>query len=331
LSGATNFLGAGGLSAWFPPEASYHAFWLDKAFVGILWVAVFAMCLVVGLAMMYITQFRRSEDNRRYDLTGGVNPVLLGLWVLSAAGLAVFAFTADFCGFLDRNAPPYGASVIEVTARQWDWEFSYPDGHVADTLHVAMNQPVRLDLHSADVVHALSIPALRINQGILPGRTTRVWFEADMPDTFELRSSVYSGEWYADMHTALVVHRPEDYEAWLLAVGDIFAGRTMVEVGELLYNQKGCAACHSTDGSARVGPSFKDMYGNTFMTRAGVSVVVDEAYVEESILEPNVSVIAGFEPVMTPYAGSITDQEIEALTEWFKTMSGFAATDQEGN
>ncbi len=331
MSGATHFLGAGSLSAWFPPDASQHAFWLDEAFTGILWAAIFALVLVVGLAATYIARLRRPEDNPRWDVTGPVHPGLLGLWVLGAAGLAVFVLASDFCGYLDRSAPPYGASVIEVTARQWDWEFAYPDGHVADTLHVEMDQPVQLDLRSADVVHSLSIPALRINQGILPDRTTRVWFEADRPDTFDLRSSVYSGEWYADMHTALVVHRPADYEAWRLAVSDIFAGRTMAEVGEMLYNRQGCAACHSTDGSARVGPSFLDMYGNTFMTRSGESVLVDDAYIAESILQPNVSVIDGFEPVMTPYEGTITDQEIEALTEWFKTLSRFAAGGQEDN
>ena len=331
MSGATHFLGAGGVSAWFPPEASPQAYLLDKAFGSILAVAVFAVVLVFGLAVTYVIQFRRREDNPEATVTGGANPLFLGLWVLSAAGLALFAFTTDFCGFLDRTVPPYGAEVIDVKAKQWDWEFTYPDGHVADTLHVAMNQPVVLNLSSADVAHSLLIPALRINQAILPDRTTRTWFEADMPDTFALRSSLYSGEWYADMHTALIVHRPEAYEAWHQSVSDIFAGRTLPEVGAILYTRKGCTACHSTDGSARVGPTFMDMFGSTFQTREGVDVVVDAAYVRESILTPNVSVIAGYEPVMTPYEGAITDQEIEALTEWFKTLSGNAAVDQEGN
>jgi cytochrome c oxidase subunit II len=331
LSGATPFLGAGNIAAWFPPEASPQAYWLDKAFGSILVAVVFAVVLVFALAVTYVVQFRRRDENVEAAEAGRPNPVLLGLWIVAAAGLGYFAFTADFCGYLDRNVPPYGAESIDVTAKQWDWTFTYPGGHIADTLHVEMNKPVVLNLTSADVAHALSIPALRINQGILPGRITHAWFQADLPDTFDLRSSVYSGEWYADMHTALIVHRPEDYAAWRQSIDDIFAGRSLPEVGELLYNRKGCAACHSVDGSARVGPSFLDMYGNTFATHEGVDVTVDAAYVRESILTPNVSVIAGFEPVMTPYEGSITDREIEALTEWFKTLSSFAAADQEGN
>ncbi len=326
-----HFLGAGSVSAWFPAEASPQAYWLDKAFSNILVVAIFAVVLVFGLAVTFVIQFRRREANLEAAATGAANPGLLALWVLAAVGLAYFAFTSYFCGFLDRNVPPYGAEVIDVTAKQWDWTFTYDDGHMADTLHVAMNKPVVLNLSSADVAHSLSIPALRINQGILPGRTTRAWFKADMPDTFVIRSSTYSGEWYADMHTALIVHRPEDFEAWQQSVSDIFAGRSLPEVGELLYNRKGCAACHSIDGSKRVGPSFLDMFGNTFPTHEGVDVVVDVAYVRESILTPNVSVIVGYEPVMTPYEGTITDREIEAITEWFKTLSSHAAADQEGN
>jgi len=326
-----HFFGAGGVSAWFPTEASPQAYWLDKAFSNILVVVIFAVVLVFGLAVTYVIQFRRREGNLEAAATGGANPVFLGLWVLAAVGLAIFAFTTDFYGFLDRNVPPYGAEVIDVTAKQWDWAFTYADGHVADTLHVAMNKPVVLNLSSADVAHSLSIPALRINQGILPGRTTRTWFMADWPDTFVLRSSTYSGEWYADMHTALIVHHPVDFAAWQQAVSDIFAGRSLPEVGELLYNRKGCAACHSIDGSKRVGPSFLDMFGKTFPTREGADVNVDAAYVRESILTPNVSVIAGYEPVMTSYEGTITDREIEAVTEWLQTLSSHAAADQEGN
>jgi cytochrome c oxidase subunit 2 len=322
-----NFLAAGQLSAWFPPEASEHAAGVDGAFFGLYVAAAFAVILVFGLAATFVMTFRRKNEDDRGRVTRP-NIVFQALWVLGALGLAVFAFTSGFDGFLDQSVAPYRAYSVDVTARQWDFDFTYPNGFQADTLHVATGIPVQLNLQSEDVAHSLTIPALRLNQGILPDRTTTAWFTADKADTFTLRSNTYSGEGFADMQTVMISHTPADFETWLATVSDIFSGRTYVEVGELLYNRQGCKACHTLDGSKLVGPSFKDMYGNTFPTRAGVDVVVDAAYVKESILYPNVSVIAGYEPVMTPYEGKLNDREIEAITAWLRTLSQYTPAEE---
>jgi len=180
---------------------------------------------------------------------------------------------------------------------------------------------VRLTMNTEDVIHGLSVPALRLSRAILPGRPATAWFTATRPDTYTLRSDIYSGDGYSDMRTALVAQAPADFDAWLTRVSDIFAGRTMAEVGELLYNRKGCVACHSIDGSKRVGPSFKGIYGHEMEARDGRRLVVDDAYIKQSILDPNAVVVAGYEPVMTPFAGQITDREIEAVIAWLKTLS----------
>lgn len=317
-------------SSWFPQAASAGAAEVDSTFFGLYFAAVLALVLVVGLAVIFVFQFRRGAEDQKGAAAGPVKLPLLGLWVLGAVALGSFAFATGFGGFLDRTVTPYGAYPIEVTARQWDWDFEYPGGHVADTLHVAVGQPVRLTLTSADVVHSLAIPAARVNAPILPDRQTEAWFEPTVADTFALHSATYSGSGFQDMQSIMISHHPADFAAWLAKASDIFAGRPLEEVGELLYSTLGCKACHSLDGSKLVGPSFKDVYGNTFDTVAGVPVMVDDAYVRESILDPNVSVIAGFEPVMTPYQGRINDKEIEAITAWLKTLSSFADTPQEG-
>lgn len=339
MSGATYFLGAGKLSAWFPPEASSHAGEVDGAFFGVYVAAIFAVVLVFGLAFTFVMLFRRKGENDKGAPAGRPNPLLQGAWVLGAVLMAAFAFTSGFGGFLDQTMAPHGAYQVAVTARQWDFDFTYPNGYQADTLHVAVGQPVQLNLKSEDVAHSLAVPALRLNQAILPDRTTSAWFTAEAADTFALRSNIYSGQGYQDMQTVLISQSQADFDTWMQTVSDIFAGRTYAEVGELLYNRLGCKACHTTDGSKLVGPSFKDVYGNTFETKAGVTITADDAYIRESILTPNVSVVAGFEPVMTPYEGKVTDKEIEAITAWLKTLSAFApaetttdaATQQEGN
>ena len=335
----TPFLGGARLSSWFPEAASTHAENVDTAFFGLYVAAIFVVVLVVGLAVTYIRLFLRKDEAAKGAPAGRPSWWLQGVWVLGAIGLALFAMATGFGGFLDQTVPPVGAYTVDVTARQGDWDFTYPNGYVADTLHVAKGRPVKLTLHSADVAHALSVPALRLSAGILPDRQTEAWFETTVADTFPLQSAVFSGAGYDAMQSALVSHEPADFEQWLMTVSDIFAGRTLAEVGELLYTRQGCKACHSTDGSRLVGPSFQELYGHSFDTAEGVQITADDAYIRESILTPNASVIAGYEPVMTPYAGKITDKEIEAITAWLKTLSSLGgdaadeatATEQEGN
>ncbi|MBK8167181.1 MAG: c-type cytochrome [bacterium] len=309
------------LSSWLPQAASTQAQGVDTAFYGVYVAGAFAVILVTGLAVTFVRQFRRRLDDEQGAPGGRANPLLQGLWVLAAVAIAVFAFAAGLPGFLDSNAAPWMAYRVQVGASHEGFRFTYPNGHVADTLHVATGRPVRLDATTADVSHSLLVPALRVNEPILPGRTAQAWFTATMPGTFDLRSGTWGGDTYQSLGTAVVAHAPADFEAWMTRVSDIFAGRTMEQAGELLYGTKGCRACHSLDGSKLVGPSFKDLYGHEFDTREGVRITVDAAYIRESILTPNVSVVAGFEPVMTPYEGKITDKEIEAITAWLRTLS----------
>lgn len=307
---------------WLPGAAGAGTAAVDQPLTGLVLAGALAVALVTGLALLWVLRFRRRDETARGAPAGRPNPALLGAWTLAAAALAGWAFVAGFGGYLDQAVAPFGTYDIDVTARQWSWSFTYPNGWTADTLHVPLNRPVKLTLASEDVMHGLSVPALRLSEAIVPGRAGEAWFEADVADTFELRSDIYSGDGYSGMRTALIVESPAAFDAWLMRVSDIFSGRTDVEVGELLYNRKGCVACHSLDGTKRVGPSFLDAYGHEVETRDGGRVLVDDAYIRESILEPNAVIVAGYEPVMTPYAGQITDREIAAVTAWLKTLSG---------
>ncbi len=306
---------------WLPVAAGAGAGEVDKPFLGLYTVGALAVVLVTGLALTWIMLFRRRDEAARGAPAGRPNPALLGAWTLAAAAFAVWGFVAGFGGFMDEEVAPHGSYDVTVTAKQWAWSFTYPNGWTADTLHVPIDKPVRLTMNSEDVIHGLSVPALRLSRAILPGRPATAWFTATRPDTYTLRSDIYSGDGYSDMRTALVAQTPADFDAWLTRVSDIFAGRTTVEVGELLYNRKGCVACHTTDGSKRVGPSFKGVFGHAVETRDGRRLVADAAYVKQSILEPNAVVVAGYEPVMPPFAGQLSDREIGAITDWLKTLS----------
>jgi len=90
------------------------------------------------------------------------------------------------------------------------------------------------------------------------------------------------------------------------------------EVGKKAYEAHACMGCHSLDGVAAVAPSFKGLFGKTETLADGSTVQVDEAYLRESILEPQVKVVKGFAPIMPPFKGVVTDRQLDGLIAFIK-------------
>ncbi len=81
-----------------------------------------------------------------------------------------------------------------------------------------------------------------------------------------------------------------------------------------------CAACHSVDGSTLVGPSWKGLYGRTVELEGGTTVTADDAYIKESILDPNAKIVKGFPPAMPPFKGILSDAQIADIIAYIKTL-----------
>ena len=79
--------------------------------------------------------------------------------------------------YVDLEAPPAGADVIDVEASQWQYNFKYPNGAESNELYLQVDRPVVLKLTSKDVTHALYIPAFRVQRNAVPGRNTEIWFK----------------------------------------------------------------------------------------------------------------------------------------------------------
>lgn len=93
--------------------------------------------------------------------------------------------------------------------------------------------------------------------------------------------------------------------------------------GEALYAQKGCAACHSVNGSASVGPTWKGLYLSRVKLSDGSVVTADEAYLRESILQPSAKTVRGFTPglmetVIKP--NSLPEEQVTALVNYIKSL-----------
>ena len=103
------------------------------------------------------------------------------------------------------QTPPPNCYDLRVSARQWAWQFIYPNGYIDKELHVPAGEPVRLTMTSEDVIHGLWIPALRVKQDVVPGRYSTMWFQADNVGTYDLLCTQYCGDDHSNMLSTVVV------------------------------------------------------------------------------------------------------------------------------
>lgn len=139
---------------------------------------------------------------------------------------------------------------------------------------------------------------------------------------FDLYCTEYCGKNHSEMQTVVVVHKTlDDLNAWIKKYSSRPKGESPASYGEKLYSRRGCSGCHSVDGSKRVGPSFKESYGNQRPLASGETVLADENYIRESILNPKAKVVAGYQPAMPSYKGQLSEDDIYSLVEYLKTVS----------
>ncbi len=311
---------AGGRSTWLPRRASTTAADVDAAWAVVFWISVFFFFLITFLVVFFAIRYRgqRGIGPREYLKH---NTPLEVTWSIIPLGIVIYLFYMGFTGYLNLVTPPENTYEVQVTAQKWNWLFTYPNGHINAELHVPVNQPVRLVMSSEDVLHSFYVPDFRVKQDVVPGRYTTLWFEATETGEMDIFCTEYCGTKHSNMLSKVVVHAPGEFESWLEEASDIFKDRPLWQVGELLYNQRGCKQCHSLDGSRGTGPSFKNLWGTQHALQDGSQVTVDENYVRESILMPQAKLTAGYEPVMPTYQGRLKDKEITAIIEYLKTLN----------
>ena len=298
-----------------PPQASTFAEAVDPLFYFLHVLSIVCLVLITGAAIYFVLRWKRGHKegagpshNTAIELTWSAVPLVIVM--------AIFLW--GFRGWMGMQVAPREAIDLQLVAQKWSWSFVYPNGQASPELHVPLNQPVRITMRSNDVLHSFYIRAFRQKMDVLPGRYTTTWFQATQLGEFEVMCAEYCGDGHSRMMAKVVVHEPAEYEAWVKGLDkDVVASAPL---GEKLYTERQCMGCHSIDGSPRVGPSFKGLWGKTENLVGGATVVVDEEYLRESMLNPTAKLVMGFPPAMPPYQGQLKPGEINSLIEYIKTL-----------
>jgi cytochrome c oxidase subunit 2 len=301
-----------------PPQGSAFASQVDDLYMFLIWLSLFFFLLIAGLAIYSAIRWRHKPGDVTPHTTH--NTTLEITWTIIPLFLVIMIFFWGFKGYLAASTPPGDATEIQVTAQKWNWTFEYPDGNRAiNELHIPLGKPVKFIMSSQDVIHDFFVPDMRVKHDILPNRYTEVWFTPTVPGKHHVECAEYCGKGHSDMAATIYVDTPKEYDKWL-ETGGVDPNMPLPQMGALLYQTKGCATCHSIDGTRGTGPSWKGVYGSSQQLSDGTSVMADENYIRESILVPGAKVVKGYDNVMPVFQGLLRDREVNALVAYIKTL-----------
>ena len=231
--------------SWLPPQAAAESHLIDDLFSFLVTLGAFIF-LAVTSTVLYSITFHRAKN---YDMSDGPHiegnvtlevvwtgiPVMLVLWIAAYSyqvyeqmGIQGPSHLVHLhnpmqmqTGYAQEQETPAETvseplEKIDVLAKQWAWVFHYPEKGITSTeLHLPSDRRVRLALQSEDVLHGFYIPAFRLKQDIVPGRTINFEFTPIRPGKYSLTDSQYSGTYFATMQANVIVETPEEYHEWL--------------------------------------------------------------------------------------------------------------------
>lgn len=298
-----------------PEQASTIAPRVDALFIFVLGVAVFFAGLIFVSIVYLAVKYRRRADAAAPKLIAGSLALEL-LWTVIPFGLTMVMFVWGALLFVEIQNPPADALEIIAVGKQWMWKMQHPDGHQEiNELHVPIGRRIKLTMTSEDVIHSFFVPAFRIKMDVLPGRYTTAWFEATRAGRYRLFCAEFCGTQHSGMIGSVTVLELSEYESWLSGRA---VGTSTAKMGESLFQRLGCASCHRPDGAVPA-PSLVGLFGSKVALEGGRTVVADEGYIRESIIDPRAKIVAGYQPVMPTYRGLISEDGILQIIAYLKS------------
>jgi len=313
----------------FPVAASKQADQIDALYWFITIISAVMTVLIFACIIVFAWKYQRRahveptqiEGSTALELTWSILPFLVML--------VMFAWGAQL--YFAAQNPPKDAMEVFVTGKQWMWKEQYHNGgREINALHVPVNQSVKLTMASEDVIHSFSIPAFRVRHDVMPGHYNSLWFTATKPGRYHLFCTEYCGMEHSGMVGWVDVLNERDYANWQAGGGTGSAG-SLVEQGRSIFMQNGCSTCHLQDQQGRC-PVLRGLYNKPVQLADGRTVTADDAYIRESILDPNAKIAAGFQPnIMPVFKGQLTEANVIQLIAYIRSLSPPEPASQQGD
>ncbi|MBR9909731.1 MAG: c-type cytochrome [Gammaproteobacteria bacterium] len=342
---------------WSPWQATPLASnWgaIDLTLTITLLVTGFFFVAITGFMAYAVYRFRHRAGSRAHYEPENKK---LEWWLIGLTSIGIAAMLAPGLVVYDKFVHvPEDAYQLEVVGQQWLWRYRFPgaDGVLgtADVRHISSDNPLGINpddpngqddiliesndvhlpidravkflLRSRDVLHDFYVPHFRAKMDMVPGLVSYFWATPTRLGTFEILCAELCGVGHYNMRGNVIVDTEADFNDWLQqqpTFAQTLARKSsggLVEQGRQLAQGNGCLACHSVDGSRGLAPTWLDLYGKTETIKDGSQVIVDAAYLKESIVAPAASIVQGYPPVMVAY--NFSPEQLDALVAYIQSL-----------
>ncbi len=310
----------------FPLVAAEEAAISDESFRLLMVLGTPVFTFVVAVLIYSLINFRAQGDAPEPGAAIHGNVWVSSVWLFVTAALnIVVVIHPGLTGLAKFQGNRNPDLVVKVTGVQWAWQVEYPAYGISNAAELVLpvDKRVKFEVTAADsdVMHSFWIPAFRNKIDAVPGKVTTMYITPNKTGSFEddFNLRVQCAELCGTGHTAMslpvrVVTQAE-FDAWVASQA---APTDPVALGAALAQSQGCAACHSTDGTTVVGPTWKGLYGSQVTLTDGSTVTVDDAYLLESIVDPSAKIVQGFPTgvMIQTFGETLTEEQIDAIIEY---------------
>jgi cytochrome c oxidase subunit II len=280
-----------------PVAASSQAVPIDIMFKSHFIMEAFLFAFIMVIMLYSVVVFRRRPD----DMEDG--PHIHGHTGLEIAWTIIPTIIVVGFGIYgtvvlgDITKEQDNELVVTAMGQQWAWSFEYPEQDIkSNRLVVPVDQPILLQLESADVLHSFWVPEFRVKQDLVPGETKLLRITPTKLGNYRLRCAEICGTSHSQMLADVQVVSQADFEQFLVDSAFRYSDLTPEERGQQFYVELGCRGCHSLDGAVGAGPTWQGIYLRQETLTDGTTVTVDEEYIRNSILNPDAQIVQGFNP-----------------------------------
>ncbi|HIF08206.1 MAG TPA: cytochrome c oxidase subunit II [Gemmatimonadetes bacterium] len=213
--------------SWLMPETvSTFGPALDNMYYVILWITGIVFFATEITLLVFMVKYRHKEGRKAEYIHGSNKAEVVWTSVTFVIVVALAFYSKGIWDEIrDPDLIPPDAYPIHVMGAQFEWTATYSgaDGQFdtsddftsLNVLHMAVNQPVVVQLEAEDVIHSFFLPEFRVKQDAVPGMTTPVWFEATRTGEFTLACAELCGLGHYRMGGTVIVHSQADFQNWL--------------------------------------------------------------------------------------------------------------------
>ncbi len=299
---------------WLPPNAAEERDGIDLVFWFTTAISIGIFALVGSVILYSVVKFRvRPDDDTDGPPIHGHTGIEI-LWTAIPAILVTAISVISGVVLVQNDRPDKGHMNVDVLARQFAWTFTYPDHQnlTSAQLRLPLGRSVELHFDAADVIHSFWVPEFGQKQDAVPGQDTKLVITPTKLGTYPVICTELCGLGHALMRTSAIVMKPAAFDAWVRKQGQAL-NAPPGEAGKAVFTSNGCASCHTFKAAGATGKTGPDLDKlPAYAQQAGKPL---EAFVKESIVDPNAYVQPGFpKGVMPPF--TLPADQLDALVSF---------------